>query len=775
MVDHQMQQPRRLLLRGPSPARAEQGGGFRRELRVHEEIAEGGMRRVRGGRREHHLRVTGQFNDARHGRTISDRDATQLHVVFGRHADFGVDLQPGMTLPEFCARLGEDGFVALGCEPDGLVRRGPDLARRPIAQIHKGPPAIARGVLAPAGDRQIAPATVAAPGATKDDMIPAVGQEMYLRCRGSGIRVDPHHALARAQEQAGGFGGHILGQHAGRGPGRAFLQQPVRCPEQRTGQETPGHGVVQQHIGQRQQTHPLMMRHEGPDGGARDVRRQPGRRIIDRLVETEGPFASLDGQSLQVFTRFPRQDHERQGAGIRGNHQVLSQASFQTEARHAEGAVLVVQVNVRAVIARFGNAPRHAAQVSIVELFLHRRLAGVVEQGVLIAGHDQHRHQILEHGTTPRHQDRSASRSQEQPAQGEPVVVRNLPQSDGHVAAHPRLRSQQIVVAKVIPAFGEVESGGKQIPGGIEQEGEIHGGHLVALLRQTFECEESLTGVAAGLAHALSEAAELGWAVLQGCRRIRRQPLQGRVDAWAKGLLPLPHLPQSGCPVEFGQQLVEPGCHRRGRPILSLGRQGRGSGILHAPSPNHRGRQGLPRHKRPQVLELLLATPLQRSGPALDFLRSGGQRSGDGIGLVRRRFQQRKRRAQAGRCLVQFRVQAGQHGVPGRQISEHSGRIAQPGEQLWREHVRIGLFPESGPERQQMSRQVAAVHARNVAREEGLERAGVVPIVEVPTMPLQSLHRGEGVLGAPHECAQRKVPHVPGRQIGKQPQAHVRG
>jgi len=39
----------------------------------------------------------------------------------------------------------------------------------------------------------------------------------------------------------------------------------------------------------------------------------------------------------------------------------FGQSTFQTQARYAEGAVLVVQLNVDPVIARFGNTPRHAA------------------------------------------------------------------------------------------------------------------------------------------------------------------------------------------------------------------------------------------------------------------------------------------------------------------------------------------------------------------------------------------------------------------------------
>jgi hypothetical protein len=91
--------------------------------------------------------------------------------------------RPAWRLPKLRARLGENGFVALGRAHHGLIRGGPEFARRQIAQIDKRSPAIAGGILAPAGDRQIAPATVAAAGAADDDMITAVGQEMNLRRR----------------------------------------------------------------------------------------------------------------------------------------------------------------------------------------------------------------------------------------------------------------------------------------------------------------------------------------------------------------------------------------------------------------------------------------------------------------------------------------------------------------------------------------------------------------------------------------------------------------
>jgi len=110
-----------------------------REFRLYEEIAESRMRRVRIRSGEHHFRVTGHFNDTRHGGTIGHGNAPQLHVVFRRHADLGVDVQAGMTLPKLRARLRKDGFVAFGRAQGGLMRGRPNISRRQIAQIDKHP------------------------------------------------------------------------------------------------------------------------------------------------------------------------------------------------------------------------------------------------------------------------------------------------------------------------------------------------------------------------------------------------------------------------------------------------------------------------------------------------------------------------------------------------------------------------------------------------------------------------------------------------------------
>ena len=64
LAHHEIQEPRRLFPFGAGAAGAKHGGARAHELGLHEQIAEGGMGRVRRRGRQHNLGVTGQFDDA---------------------------------------------------------------------------------------------------------------------------------------------------------------------------------------------------------------------------------------------------------------------------------------------------------------------------------------------------------------------------------------------------------------------------------------------------------------------------------------------------------------------------------------------------------------------------------------------------------------------------------------------------------------------------------------------------------------------------------------
>ena len=133
------------------------------------------MGSVRRGKREHDFGITGQFDDALRVGMVGESHPAQLDIVFGRDADFGVDFQAGVMLAKLGPGLSEDGFAPFGGAPARLMGGGPEFAGGQIAQIDKSAPAIARGILAPAGDSQLPPAAVAAARVADHHMIAPVG------------------------------------------------------------------------------------------------------------------------------------------------------------------------------------------------------------------------------------------------------------------------------------------------------------------------------------------------------------------------------------------------------------------------------------------------------------------------------------------------------------------------------------------------------------------------------------------------------------------------
>ena len=101
--------------------------------------------------------------------------------------------------------------------------------------------------------------------------------------------------------------------------------------------------------------------------------------------------------------------------------------------------------------------------------------------------------------------------------------------------------------------------------------------------------------------------------------------------------------------------------------------------------------------------------------------------------------------------------------------------VAQTRKHAGGENRCIGFFAQARAEGEQVSGEVAAVHARHIMREEWLERAGIIPIVEVSAMPFELMHRGQGVLRAFYQTSDRQEAEIAGGQIGQQRQAHIGG
>src|SRR2546429_350990 len=108
------------------------------------------MRRIPSPDREHPLSVTGQFKKPPPARTVGHSNPPQLHVVFRRNADFGMDFQTGISMAKLGSPLRENRLVTFRRAQGGLIRCGPEFSCCHIAQIDERSPAISRAILPPA-------------------------------------------------------------------------------------------------------------------------------------------------------------------------------------------------------------------------------------------------------------------------------------------------------------------------------------------------------------------------------------------------------------------------------------------------------------------------------------------------------------------------------------------------------------------------------------------------------------------------------------------------
>src|SRR5438874_7563453 len=205
---------------------------------------------------------------------IGQGDTSQLDVVLGRNAQLCMNLEITMALAELRAGLGENSFVIFRRAQRWLISGGPEFSRCHVAQIKKCAPAIAGRILAPASDGEIFPATVSAAGIADGDVVAAVGKKMNLWRARSGTFENPHDIFALAEAQSRFFQLEVFWQNAGLRFGKRLLKQQISRLQQWARHEAALHWQFAQRRNEREQTHPLMMRHVGTNGGAALIRRQ---------------------------------------------------------------------------------------------------------------------------------------------------------------------------------------------------------------------------------------------------------------------------------------------------------------------------------------------------------------------------------------------------------------------------------------------------------------------------------------------------------------------
>ena len=520
-----------------------QGLVFGMPVCADEKVGEGRVHLV--GTRSAQADLPGRHQLQRDGarRGVPQLDAAQFDIVF--RADPGGDA---------AAQIGPGGVQAdaVGVERGGVVRIGVGrgmLAQRNgrglawAAQVEEAAVIVAQRVVAPTCDVDAAQAAEARAIGAQGHAVAAVAQQLgALQGMGAGL-----HVARGLRGDVGHFSplARLIGFQQARHLARhAFLQQWRHRGQARVGHRPAARQALQQHIGQRNQGHALVVGHEGADQGvfigaggfAAGCIGLARRGVVQRFDEAPAAARAQHLQRAQIGRGRLGFQHGGQGTGIGRHHTFVGWCAAQGQARHALRRVLVGQRAVGGGVGRFADAPGQVVLARVVALFLHRHVAGCAERTAGRFIQHQGGHQVLEHRARPRTQAHFARRGHEGPAQRGPVGRGHIAFGDGPQAGQARLGGQQVVVAIVQRLLGNAVADVQQAPARVVEEGKVgRFGQAPAACGQGLQ--QGLLGRAAaraltGLRHHHQVAAEVaavdGGDVggQQGLQRLRVDPVE---------------------------------------------------------------------------------------------------------------------------------------------------------------------------------------------------------------------------------------------------------
>jgi len=196
--------------------------------------------------------------------------------------------------------------------------------------------------------------------------------------------------------------------------GDALLQQQFGRLHAGVGMEALDHAVAPERVGDREQDHPLVVRHirvhhHADRGchrvaGVRAIGATPG--VVDGVDESVLALEAVPAEAAQVVGAGNRVNREGQRRRIRGHHHFVAEPAFHAKPRNTERLVLVLAESIDEVVGGFRNAPRHADGIGVGALAPHDKPARVVQQRFRRGPHQQQGHEVLEQGRAPREQHR---------------------------------------------------------------------------------------------------------------------------------------------------------------------------------------------------------------------------------------------------------------------------------------------------------------------------------------------------------------------------------
>ena len=440
--------------------------------RAQEQVRECRVRLIRARVGERDLEGRHQFEIERALTQVAQLDLAELDVVFGADPDGGV-----------CVDLGPHGIEAhaVGVIGARVVRRrvgsrvlgdrhGLRLAIP--AHVEERAVRVAQQVVARARDADVAPAAPARTIGAQRDAVAAVREQVRRRQR--------HHARHELAQHAG----HATLARVGRGLGRRFeqhrdltwrtlVQQRADGLDVRVRHAPTARRAVEQHVGDRDDAHALVVRHEGVDAGeAAGVVLATGAEV-ERLDETVAGARRQRLHQREVRDREVRRDLCRECSRIRRDHELVGRCAAQCRARHALRRVLIGERVVARRVGRLRDAPGHVVLARERDLLADRRLAGAAQHAAGGLVEHQRRHQVLEHRARPRSQPGVRADRVERPAESGPVLDRHVALGDREQAGQARFGGEQVVEAGVELLLGDAVADVEQVPLAVVQEREI--------------------------------------------------------------------------------------------------------------------------------------------------------------------------------------------------------------------------------------------------------------------------------------------------------------
>ena len=297
------------------PPAEEQAGALGIVLGLDEQLAEGRMREIVLGTRQHDLGVARDLDLARPIAVIGDRQPAHLDVVLGRHRDLELRLEVAVARAERrLVELERRRRSSSGSLADGLVGRRPDGARPRIAQVDEVCARVRRAILALTRDREPAPRAEAAAGVR--DRGRCSGRSTGTACAGWRCA-----ATGSAATRSPGSTGSVVALSAGRGSDRmasrgtrSCSSSSVACTRGSAWKRVDEHVVAERRWRAPPATCPGDARRT--PARSRAARRVAGAAstsrlrapVVDRFVETEAAVEARAGQTLEVLRRGARID-----------------------------------------------------------------------------------------------------------------------------------------------------------------------------------------------------------------------------------------------------------------------------------------------------------------------------------------------------------------------------------------------------------------------------------------------------------------------------------